>query len=120
MWRFKKPKYTIERPPLSSNFQLPSSEELLKLKVGDLAKIMIRHETDGVERMWVIITKQQDISQWTGVLDNDPYGEGMAKILKPGDEIVFHPLDIVDIYNENDNTKNKEYLKLKHSIELPK
>ncbi len=90
--------YTIKRPPLSEAFHLPPREVLLRLKVGDLVKIMFREENDGVERMWVKITKQQDIAEWTGVLDNDPLGENMSKVLKAGDEILFHPLDIIQIW----------------------
>jgi hypothetical protein len=99
-------KYTIERPPLSPDFQLPTREELLNLKVGDLVKIMFRHPVSGVERMWVIIKKQQDIAEWTGVLDNNPLEEEMSKVLKSGDKVVFHPLDVIQIYDKNNNKKN--------------
>ncbi len=92
--------YEIERPPLSEKFYLPPQESLLKLKSGDLVKIMFREQDEGVERMWVKITKQQDHSEWTGELDNDPMGEKMSKILKSGDEVIFHPLDIVQIFEE--------------------
>lgn len=92
--------YSIERPPLSEKFYLPSQELLLKLKVGDLVKIMFLEKDEGVERMWVIITNQQDISQWTGKLDNDPVGEKMKKVIKAGDEVIFHPLDIVQIWQD--------------------
>lgn len=111
--------YTIERPPLSPKFHLPTRDELLQLTIGDLVKVMFRHPVSGVERMWVIISKQQDISQWTGILDNNPFEEEMAKVLKAGDEVLFHPLDIVAISIENDNAKNKQYLKLKYDIDLP-
>lgn len=110
--------YTIERPPLSPKFQLPTREELLQLKVGDLVKVMFRHPESGVERMWVIVTEQQDIAEWAGVLDNDPIEEEMAKVLKPGSIVKFHPLDIVDVETENDNEKNREYLKLKYNISI--
>ena len=94
-------KYTIKRPPLSENFFLPSKEKLLELKVGDIVKIMFQVEDAPVERMWVKITKQQDISEWTGKLDNDPNGEKMKTVLKSGDKIIFSPLDIIQIWDDS-------------------
>ncbi|MES2436605.1 MAG: hypothetical protein V4519_01210 [Patescibacteria group bacterium] len=93
-------KYKVERPPLTGNFFLPSKESLVELKPGNLVKIMIRHEEEGVERMWVKIIQQQDISEWTGVLDNDPVGEKMSGLLKAGDIVIFHPLDIIQIWDD--------------------
>ena len=93
-------KYTIKRPPLSETFSLPSKDALLKLKVGDIVKIMFEVEGETVERMWVKIIKQQDISEWTGELDNDPKGEKMSNILKADEEVIFHPLDIIKIWED--------------------
>lgn len=93
-------KYKIERPPLVETFFLPPKETLLKLKLGDLVKVMFKIDNEEVERMWVKIIKQQDHSEWTGELDNDPKGQKMSEILKSGDEVIFHPLDIVQIFEE--------------------
>jgi len=61
---------------------------------------MFREQDDGVERMWVKITEQQDISEWKGILDNDPVGQKMQEVLKAGDEVIFHPLDIIQIWDK--------------------
>lgn len=87
--------YRIIRPPLSAKFEVPSREDLLKLKIGDLVKIMFQVDDEPTERMWVIITEQQDIAEWTGTLDNEPVGEKTKKVLKPGMVIKFHPYDVV-------------------------
>jgi hypothetical protein len=89
--------WKIDRPPLANTFHLPTREELMKLKVGDIVKLIFRGPE--VERMWVIITEQQDSAEWTGVLDNDPFDENFRELLKSGDKIVFHPLDIIDIHD---------------------
>ncbi len=100
-------KYSIDRPPLAKNFELPSRETLLKLKVGDLVKIMFREKDEGVERMWVIITKQQSSIEWSGKLDNEPFGEKMKKVIKLGDEVIFHPLDIIQTWEEKPKISTK-------------
>ena len=93
--------YKIVRPPLSESFSLPLKEVLLKLKIGDLVKIMFKPEAGEVERMWVQITKMEDISEWTAKLDNDPVTEKMKEAVKAGDEVIFHPYDIIQIWTES-------------------
>lgn len=88
--------YSIERPPLHKNFWLPSREQLLRIKIGDSVKLIFRAGED-VERMWIIVTKQQSTDKWTGITDNDPYGADLARELPAGTEIVFNPLDIIQI-----------------------
>jgi hypothetical protein len=92
-------KYTIQRPPLHSEFELPTLEALLALKEGDFVKVMFQVEDD-VERMWVILKNIEDDSKWIGVLDNDPAGEKISSVLKAGMEVEFHPLDIIQILNK--------------------
>lgn len=92
--------YSIERPPLAATFELPTREELLSIKRGDLVKIMFRVENENIERMWVKVTSQQDIAEWTGLIDNDAVSEKTRTILPAGTEISFHPLDIVQIFDE--------------------
>jgi hypothetical protein len=50
--------------------------------------------------MWVNISEQQDSAEWIGILDNNLYGAKLSKVLKSGDKLVFHPLDIVQIWPE--------------------
>ncbi len=113
-----KAKYEIIRSPLSEDFDLPSREELLKVMPGDMVKIMFKVGEDAVERMWVIVVQQQDISEWTGILDSDPVGEETKKVLHPGDEVLFHPLDIIKLWEENNRHKNIQYLKEKYGITI--
>ena len=92
-------KYSIDRPPLSEKFSLPTREELLKLVPGNLVKLIFRSNTGEVERMWVSITTQQDSSEWSGLLDNDPFSESLKEI--SSDEVIkFHPLDVIQIWEE--------------------
>jgi hypothetical protein len=95
-------KYKIQRPPLAETFFLPSKERLLSLKPDDLVKIIFQIETEDedAERMWVKIIKQQDSAEWTGILDNDPYGEKLKQVIKAGDQVIFHPLDIIQIWED--------------------
>ena len=95
-------KYKIQRPPLAETFDLPTKDKLLALKPNDLVKIIFQIETEdeGAERMWVKITKQQDTAEWTGLVDNDPYGEKLLQVVKSGDEVIFHPLDIIQIWED--------------------
>ena len=93
-------KYKIKRPPLAETFFLPTQDMLLALKPDDLVKIIFQAEEGDAERMWVKITKQQDSARWTGVLDNDPRGEELIQVIKAGDEVIFHPLDIIQIWED--------------------
>lgn len=81
----------------------------------DLVKLIFQVGED-IERMWVIITDQQDSSEWTGVIDNDPFGEDITNILSAGTEVKFHPLDIIQIFEDNKRDENKKYLKEKYNI----
>ena len=100
-------KYSIDRPPLAEKFELPSRDTLLKLKIGDLVKIIFREENEGTERMWVIITKQQSSIEWTGKLDNEPFGEKMKDVLHLGEEVIFNPLDIIQTWEEKPKISTK-------------
>ena len=92
------PQWTIARPPLAKTFGLPPRKVLLSLVAGDLVKLMFHHLTVGRmcagERMWVRITNCNGIECWQGVLDDDPE---CVNPLEPGDSVLFHPYDIVDI-----------------------
>lgn len=94
----KKPKYTIERPPLSPTFDLPTREEILKLTKGRTVKLSFFSPQGDGERMWVTITECFETNKWQGELDNDPF----IVEAKRGDIVQFHPLDIIDIYPDED------------------
>lgn len=91
--------YSVDRPPLHKRFYLPSRKDLLSLQEGDIVKIIFRTGCD-VERMWLILKDCDDSDVWTGYLDNDPYGEDLAKAIKAGDIVSFHPLDIIQIHKD--------------------
>ena len=87
----------IKRPPLIKTFQLPTQNELLKVKKGNFVKIMFSKGKE-TERMWVKLEEKTDTDKWKGTLSNAPF----IIELKHGDKITFHPLDVIDIDN---NTK---------------
>lgn len=88
----------VLRPPLEGTFWLPSRDELLGLKPGDLVKLIF---TDGSipERMWVELIDCSSTDQWVGSLDNQPFG---IEDFNPGDFVSFHPLDII-AYETNED-----------------
>ena len=89
--------YTIIRPPLHKDFELPSREKLLGVHSDQLVKIIFQVGDETPERMWVKVVKQTD-SEWRGILDNDPVGDDLKKMIGAGDEVVFHPLDVIQIW----------------------
>jgi hypothetical protein len=92
-----KHQYRVLRPPLVESYELPTREELLSLKTGDLAKVTFRVGNDKAERMWVVLTDCTNPEEWHGTLDNDAIQESAAKILPAGADVAFHPLDIIAI-----------------------
>jgi len=85
-------KYSICRPPLAKTFDLPSREDLLKVKKGKHVKLIFT-DPYGTERMWVKVMENKEVDEWKGVLDNQPFTMHM----KLGQKVVFHPLDVIDI-----------------------
>lgn len=58
-------------------FQIPSADDISKLKVGDLVKLIFFNpnatgQTPKAERMWVILTEING-TKFKGTLDNDPF-----------------------------------------------
>jgi hypothetical protein len=90
--------FTILRPPLHENFQLPTREELLQLKEGGLVKLIFQADGGTPERMWVLVNEKHNDEKWIGALDNDPVGEELQKVIKSGDSVSFHPHDVIQIY----------------------
>lgn len=88
-------KYKILRPPLTASFELPTQQDLLKLKVGDSAKLIFQVEKDDPERMWVKLTDCSSIDEWKGIVDNDATQKTTQEVLPADKEISFHPLDII-------------------------
>lgn len=90
--------YTIIRPPLHTRFELPTREDLLKVRPGDIVKLVFQVGDETPERMWVQVLSTDDMHAWTGKTDNEPFGKTLATTLPCGKEITFHPLDIINIY----------------------
>ncbi len=90
-------KYEVLRPPLIDTYELPSRGDLLKLKTGDLAKVVFQVGNDNPERMWVILEDCSKPDEWTGLLDNDATQSQTAKALPAGTLVKFHPLDIISV-----------------------
>lgn len=102
------PKLTIERPPLARTFDVPTSEELLKVFQGDWVKLIFTAGHDS-ERMWVHVTRAGNMDHWIGTLDNDPATKNIAMQISHGDEIHFHPYDVVaiDLHSRTDQQNNE-------------
>ncbi len=92
--------FNILRPPLAKSLALPAQEKLLELKIGDNVKLVFQVAEDDPERMWVKITEQQTTDEWTGKIDNNPFQESTAKTLPEGTIVKFHPLNIIQIWEE--------------------
>lgn len=86
----------IVRPPLSRTFDIPAPDDLLKVFEGDNVKLIFKGGRD-VERMWVTVLQAGKMDHWIGTLDNDPITEGVASKIKYGDEVHFHPYDVIDV-----------------------
>lgn len=99
--------YTIVDPrPLAEGapytFFLPSENEILALRPGDLAKLVFQSvpasRAYAAERMWVAITRVEGERLW-GRLDNQPFDMPQ---LRPGREIAFRRGDVIDLrWGEN-------------------
>ncbi|MFS1945859.1 DUF2314 domain-containing protein [Vibrio lentus] len=83
-------------------FWVPSHDARSSIKSGAIVKLifnMLESETEdevSIERMWVEV-KSLDNGLYIGTLDNDPDGKVS---LKCGDDVVFGPEHIIDIYEE--------------------
>jgi len=84
------------------SFWIPDKELRNNLQSGNLVKLIFRMEEStnpnevAVERMWVEIQdKTNEI--YTGILDNDPYGEVFVKC---GQTVYFLAEHIIEIYDE--------------------
>lgn len=87
--------YKILRPPLVASFKLPTQQDLLKLNVGDSAKLIFQVGKDTPERMWITLTECSNDEEWKGTIDNDATQKATTKVLPVDKEISFHPLDII-------------------------
>jgi len=87
--------YIILRPPLVATFELPTQNDLLKLKVGDSAKLIFQVGDDSPERMWVRLTDCSKQDAWKGIIDTDATQEATLRALPASREVIFHPLDII-------------------------
>jgi uncharacterized protein YegJ (DUF2314 family) len=76
-------------------FYIPSRKERESLKEGDIVKLMFTFQEEGTtERMWVQVVSK-DGNQYKGLLDNDP---ATTQSIKAGDEVIFSPEHIIQIY----------------------
>ena len=90
--------YKIIRPPLSKDFEFPSRENLLKVEVGDLVKVIFQVGDETPERMWVIVTDLSNVmDEWVRTINNDAVGKETAAALPDGTVVKFHPLDVIAI-----------------------
>jgi hypothetical protein len=75
---------------------IPTTEEIEKIKIGNLVKLLFTDKNGYVERMWVeVLEKETDI--FKGLLRNDTIEFGD---LNEGKFLYFHSNHIYDIDNE--------------------
>lgn len=106
LWRRLFGRYTIDDPrPIAENapytFFLPTENELLALRPGDLVKLIFRSHPRGwkwdAERMWVILSTV-DGELLRGVLENVPYD---IPHLKAGAQILCRASDVIALRWDN-------------------
>lgn len=99
-------KVNIVVPPVLSTFDLPPRENLLRVKPGDVVKLMFGQKGRPMERMWVKVTSVMDGQDWTGILFNTP----LNIELKHGMALEFHPLTVIDIMTkeQSDEASRKQ------------
>lgn len=109
LWRRMLGSYTIDDPrPIAEEarytFLLPTENQLLALRAGDLSKLIFRSHRGGwewdAERMWVTITSVEG-EALVGTLDNVPFDMPQLKI---GAAIAFRRSDIIDLQWNGDRT----------------
>lgn len=92
----------------SRTFLIPTQEEIDKLEIGNLVKLIFVMEVPQkngcrAEKMWVkIINIQKGI--FTGILDNEPY---YLKSIKVGEAITFKAENIAGIYGGKSSINEK-------------
>ena len=79
---------------------IPADDERFAVEEGDIVKLIfhyakqVKENRHPVEHMWVVITSS-DKGFLSGFLDNEP---NYTKLLKPGQELSFHPEHIIEIW----------------------
>lgn len=97
-WSVEDPRPIRKDAPYT--FFLPTAEEIMALRPGDLVKLTIRGSPPGreygAERMWVILDSLGP-EEWTGRLDNHPFDMPQ---LRAGERIRFQPFHVIDFQYE--------------------
>lgn len=82
----------------------PPEEVRNDLPVGAYVKLLFRfapetseRQNNQTERMWVLITEVSEDGYYVGTLENDPQHE---QSLSCGDMVVFHPLHVMQIMDD--------------------
>lgn len=102
-WSVEDPRPIQKQAPYT--FFLPTPDEIMALRPGDLVKLTIKGSPPGVEydaeRMWVILDSLGP-EEWQGRLDNQP--SDMPQ-LQPGARIGFQPYHIIDLLFEGERER---------------
>jgi len=79
----------------------PHADIRENLSVGQYVKLVFRfagedsdRQNNECERMWVVVTEQNDDGNYHGTIENDPHHDASNF----GDSLVFHPLHVAEIY----------------------
>lgn len=83
----------IATPPIVPTFWLPSEEEISKIEIGDVIKLIFINGV-GAERMWVEVTKKLESNpiEWVGKLRN----QAVTFDAKWDDTVRFSPKAIIN------------------------
>lgn len=81
----------------------PHADIRENLSVGQYVKLVFRfagedsdRQDNECERMWVVVAEQDDDGHYHGTIENDPHHDAA----KCGDRLVFHPLHVAEIYED--------------------
>jgi len=80
-------------------FYIPKREKRESLKKGDYAKIIIEHELDGSERIWVEIQSKRDDMYQGSIMGGSVIFENVT----PGFPVTFGPEHVIDIEVAGEN-----------------
>ena len=81
----------------SDTFEIPSSEERMGLRVGDVAKVIFESKSSEVmpERMWVVVTEVHEPGKYTGEVDSQAMCN--RELPRLGDSVQFEAKHIMQL-----------------------
>jgi hypothetical protein len=77
-------------------FEIPSVEERMSLRVGDVAKVIFESLKPGYEpeRMWVVVTEIHEPGKYTGEVDNHSFNPNLPRLSDP---VLFESKNVMQL-----------------------